>query len=440
LKAPVPELDFVDTQIAKADRRSSAQRTGDRLALAAVLLGFYALFLVGLAIDSVGWLVAYLFAIAAGFMTLGRILGTRAWLERHLALDKVFAFVLLALMLIAYPIIFIGDAYLIHVATLAGIFVIMALGLNITLGFAGLLDAGFAVYFAAGAYTSSQLAVTWGVPFWIGMPLGGLVAALFGFVIAWPALRVQGHYLAMVTLGYGLIMNILHRNVTFLTNGTDGVLNIPPPSIADFEFIKPLRLFGIDLPFQMNFYYLVLVLVGLTIFLSYRLLNSSIGRSWEAIREDEIAAKCFGINLTHMKVLAFSTGAFFGGIGGATFAHQIGFIHPDNFVLITSITILAMVLIGGMGNVLGVAFGAVALIFLPERLREFENLRLLLFGIAMTLIMVLRPQGLFPSFRRRREIEAEKMQTLIQASGKAQSQAQPTGWGEPPVQTQPAAK
>lgn len=175
-------------------------------------------------------------------------------------------------------------------------------------------------------------------------------------------------------------------------------------------------------------------------FVSYRLLNSSIGRSWEAIREDEIAAKCFGIDLTRTKVLAFATGAFFGGIGGATFAHQIGFIHPDNFVLLTSITILAMVLIGGMGNVLGVAFGAVALIFLPERLREFENLRLLLFGLAMTLIMVLRPQGLFPSFRRRREIAADKMDALIRVSGKAQSLAQPTGWEATAGQAQVVTK
>jgi branched-chain amino acid transport system permease protein len=436
----VPELDFVDTQIAKADRRSSAESLRDRMLLAAVLLGLYALFLAGLVISNARWLVGYLVVVAAGFIALGRFSDVPGWFERQLAQEKTFAFVLLALMLIAYPIIFVGDAYLIHVATLAGIFAIMALGLNITLGFAGLLDAGFAVYFAAGAYTSSQLAVIWGVPFWIGMPIGGLVAALFGFIIAWPALRVQGHYLAMVTLGYGLIMNILHRNLTFLTNGTDGVLGIPPPSIAGFDFFSSLRIFGLELPFQMNFYYLVLTLVGVTMFVSYRLLNSSIGRAWEAIREDEIAAKCFGIDLTRMKVLAFSTGAFFGGIGGATFAHQIGFIHPDNFVLLTSITILAMVLIGGMGNVLGVAFGAVALIFLPERLREFENLRLLLFGLAMTLIMVLRPQGLFPSFRRRREIEADKMDALIQASGKVQSQAQPSGWNEIPAPAQAGRK
>jgi len=421
----VPEIDFAHTQLAKVDTRSPAERLRDRALLAIVLLGIYAVFLIGLAIGDARWLIAYLATIAAGFAVWGRLERPRKWLARRLADDGAFAMALLAAMLLAYPFIFISDAYLIHIATLAGIFVIMALGLNITLGYAGLLDAGFAVYFAAGAYTSSQLAVKWGVPFWIGMPLGGIVAALFGFLIAWPSLRVQGHYLAMVTLGYGLVMNILHRNLTTLTNGTDGVLNIPPPSILGFEFTEPVKLPGLELPFQMNFYFLVLALVGVTMFVSYRLLNSNIGRSWEAIREDEIAAKCFGIDLTRMKVLAFATGAFFGGIGGATFAHQIGFVHPDNFVLITSITILAMVLIGGMGNVLGVAFGAVALILLPERLREFENLRLLLFGIAMTLIMILRPQGLFPNQRRRREVEADKMDALIRSSGKTSVTVRP---------------
>jgi branched-chain amino acid transport system permease protein len=301
---------------------------------------------------------------------------------------------------------------------LAGIFVIMALGLNITLGFAGLLDVGFAVYFAAGAYTSAQLAVHFGTSFWIGLPLAGIVAAFFGFIVAWPALRVHGHYLAMVTLGYGMIMNLLHRNLKFLTNGTDGIINIPPPAIGDFDFLQPITIGGFELPFQANFYYLTLVLIAFTIYVSIRLRDSKLGRSWEAIREDEVAAKCFGVNLTHMKVIAFSTGAFFGGLGGAVFAHMIGFIHPDNFVLLVSITILAMVIIGGMGNIFGVILGAVLLIMIPERLREFEDLRMLLFGLALCLIMIYRPQGLFPNARRRRELQADKLDQLIEQSGK----------------------
>lgn len=421
----MPEIDFIQTQIAKADARSAAQRWRDRAILAAALSSIFAAFLIGLSIEKAVYVVAYIAAVAAAIIVLGRTQGADEKFRGLVARDRTFTHIVIALLAISYPLVLSGNAYLIHLGALAGIFVIMALGLNITLGFAGLLDVGFAVYFAAGAYTSAQLAVLYDVPFWIGLPLAGLSAALFGFLIAWPALRVQGHYLAMVTLGYGLIMNILHRNLKFLTNGTDGVLNIPPPSIGGFSFLEPINLFGFQLPFQANYYYLTLVLIAVTILVSYRLQNSNIGRCWEAMREDEIAGKCFGINLTRLKVLAFSTGAFFGGIGGATFAHMIGFVHPDNFILLTSITILAMVLIGGMGNVWGVAIGAVLLILIPERLRDFENLRMLLFGASMALVMIYRPQGLFPSARRRREVEASRMDELIEKSGKATSHARP---------------
>lgn len=421
----MPEIDFIDTQIAARDTRTGLQRWRDRGSLAAAFLAIFAIFLMGLAIESAMLLVGYMAAVTVAVVLLGRFRDVGETLRGLMAQDRTYAFFVIAALAIAYPIILSGDPYLIHLGALAGIFVIMALGLNITLGFAGLLDVGFAVYFAAGAYTSAQLAVLFDLPFWIGLPLGGLSAALFGFLIAWPALRVQGHYLAMVTLGYGLIMNILHRNLKFLTNGTDGVINVPAPTIAGYDFLEPLSVFGYELPFQSNYYYLTLALIALTIFVSYRLQNSNIGRCWEAMREDNIAANCFGIDLTRLKVLAFSTGAFFGGIGGAMFAHMIGFVHPDNFILLTSITILAMVLIGGMGNIWGVVLGAALLIIVPERLREFEHLRMLLFGASMALIMIFRPQGLFPSARRRREVEGAKMDQLIEQSGKATTHARP---------------
>jgi branched-chain amino acid transport system permease protein len=414
----MPEIDFIQTQLRQEDRRTLAEKVRECAVLGAVLAVVSALFLYGLAIEKSVYLVAYL--VFAGLLFFGwqRYEALDSWFKGLLRRNRTFAGVFLAVLLFSYPLIFIRDAYLIHLGALAGIFVIAALGLNITLGLAGLLDVGFAAYFAAGAYTSAQLAVHFGVSFWGGVVLGGLVAAFLGFCIAWPALRVQGHYLAMVTLGYGLIMNILHRNLRFLTNGTDGIINIPPPSLAGHDFVSPLSLFGLQFPFQANFYYLTLAFAGIVVLVSLRLQNSKIGRCWEAIREDEIAAKCFGVNLTHMKIVAFSTGAFFGGVAGAIFAHMIGFVHPDNFILLTSITILAMVLIGGMGNIFGVAIGAVLLIMIPERLREFANLRLLLFGAAMALIMIYRPQGLFPNLRRRRELEAEKVDRLIAESGK----------------------
>ena len=419
----MPEVDFIDTQVAREDTRTLAEKIKDRLVLGGCQVALFAAFLVGLALEDVILVTGFLLLTVAGAIGWGRMPKLNRRARELMAKDKRFAVFVLTALLVLFPFIFLDNPYLIHLGALAAIFAIMALGLNITLGFCGLLDVGFAVYFAAGAYASSQLAVIFDVSFWIGLPLGGLMAAFFGFLVAWPALRVHDHYLALVTLGYGLIMNLLHRNLTFLTHGTDGVINIPPPAIFGWDFVTPIAIGDLELPFQMNFYFLALIIVALTIFVSIRLRDSNLGRQWEAIREDEVAARCFGVNVTRLKIIAFSTGAFFGGIGGAVFAHMIGFVHPDNFVLLTSIMILAMVIIGGMGNIAGVVVGAVALTLIPERLREFEDLRMLLFGGALVLIMIYRPQGLFPNSRRRRELQAEKINTLIAESGRDDAEA-----------------
>ena len=419
----MPEVDFIDTQVARGDTRTLAEKTRDRLVLGGCQVALFAAFLVGLALEDVILVTGFLLLTVAGAIGWGRMPKLNRRARELMAKDKRFAVFVLTALLVLFPFIFLDNPYLIHLGALAAIFAIMALGLNITLGFCGLLDVGFAVYFAAGAYASSQLAVIFDVSFWIGLPLGGLTAAFFGFLVAWPALRVHDHYLALVTLGYGLIMNLLQRNLTFLTHGTDGVINIPPPAIFGWDFVTPIAIGDLELPFQMNFYFLALIITALTIFVSIRLRDSNLGRQWEAIREDEVAARCFGVNVTRLKIIAFSTGAFFGGIGGAVFAHMIGFVHPDNFVLLTSIMILAMVIIGGMGNVAGVVVGAVALTLIPERLREFEDLRMLLFGGALVLIMIYRPQGLFPNSRRRRELQAEKIDTLIAESGRDDAEA-----------------
>lgn len=412
----MPELDFINTQIARSDSRSLTEKVKDRLILVVCQSLVFGIFLVGLALEDTILVTGFLLFVVLVAVVWNRIPNLNQWARELLRNNMRFASTYVVFILILYPFIFFDNPYLIHLGALAAIFAIMALGLNITLGFCGLLDVGFAVYFAAGAYTSSQLAVHFDISFWIGLPLGGLMAALFGFAIAWPALRVHDHYLALVTLGYGLIMNLLQRNFTFLTNGTDGVINIPPPSIGNWDFIQPITIGEIELPFQMNFYFLGLILAGFTVFISVRLRDSNLGRQWEAIREEEIAAKCFGINVRYLKITAFATGAFFGGIGGSVFAHMIGFVHPDNFVLLTSIMILAMVIIGGMGNIFGVVLGAIALTLIPERLRDFEDLRMLLFGGSLVLIMIFRPQGLFPSSRRRRELESERVDRLIKKS------------------------
>jgi branched-chain amino acid transport system permease protein len=224
---------------------------------------------------------------------------------------------------------------------------------------------------------------------------------------------VHDHYLGLVTLGYGLMMNLLARNLNFLTNGTDGVINIPPPSIGSYSFTQSLQLGPLSLPFQANFYYLAVTIALVTAFVSYRLRQSALGRSWDAIREDEVAARCSGVNTRGVKILAFSIGAFFGGIGGAIYAHMIGFISPENFSFLESMTILVMVVVGGAGNIMGVAIGAIILVVLPERFREFEHLRLLFFGAALVLLMINRPEGLFPRLRMRRVLPTEKLAAML---------------------------
>jgi branched-chain amino acid transport system permease protein len=392
--------------ISRPNTARPLSRQRSRLVVAALLFALYAAVILGLRVERLWLFILYLATAAFLIFAYHRLSALRRWISNAFRDNAGLAAVILVVLLVLYPIFLRDDPYLIHIAALSAIFAVMALGLNITLGFAGLLDIGFAVYFGAGAYTSAQLAIHFGISFWLSAVAGALVAAIFGFVVAWPALRVHDHYLGLVTLGYGLMMNLLARNLNFLTNGTDGVIDIPPPAIGSHSFTEPVQLLSLSLPFQANFYYLALAAALLTVFVSYRLLDSKLGRAWEAIREDEIAARCSGVNAQGLKILAFSTGAFFGGIGGAMYAHMIGFISPDSFTFLESITILVMVVIGGAGNILGVVVGAIALVVLPERFREFEHLRLLIFGLALVLLMINRPQGIFPRVRTRRGPQA----------------------------------
>ena len=392
--------------ISRPNTARPLSRQRSRLVVAALLFALYAAVILGLRVERLWLFILYLATAAFLIFAYHRLSALRRWISNAFRDNAGLAAVILVVLLVLYPIFLRDDPYLIHIAALSAIFAVMALGLNITLGFAGLLDIGFAVYFGAGAYTSAQLAIHFGISFWLSAVAGALVAAIFGFVVAWPALRVHDHYLGLVTLGYGLMMNLLARNLNFLTNGTDGVIDIPPPAIGSHSFTEPVQLLSLSLPFQANFYYLALAAALLTVFVSYRLLDSKLGRAWEAIREDEIAARCSGVNAQGLKILAFSTGAIFGGIGGAMYAHMIGFISPDSFTFLESITILVMVVIGGAGNILGVVVGAIALVVLPERFREFEHLRLLIFGLALVLLMINRPQGIFPSVRTRRGAQA----------------------------------
>ncbi len=339
-------------------------------------------------------------------------------------------YLLLCLLLAALP--FIADAGLgrswVRVLDYTLLYIMLSLGLNIVVGYAGLLDLGYIAFYAVGAYLYALLASPhFGLhlPFWLLLPLGAMTAALFGVLLGTPTLRLRGDYLAIVTLGFGEIIRIFLNNLNApvnITNGPQGVNLIDPIAFGGFSLGKTHILFGVTFSAAHQYYYLFLLLALAVIFISLRLQDSRIGRAWVAIREDEVAAEAVGVNTRNIKLLAFAMGATFGGVAGGLFAGFQGFISPESFNLMESVMILCMIVLGGMGSIPGVIFGAVLLTVLPESLRYIgdlqratlgrivvdpSDLRMLLFGLALLAVMLYRPAGLLPSGLRRRELAAE---------------------------------
>jgi len=318
----------------------------------------------------------------------------------------------------------VGTAW-VRITNLAILFAILSLGLNVVVGFAGLLDLGYIAFYGVGAYVYALLASPhFGLhlPFWITLPLGAAVACIFGILLGAPTLKLRGDYLAIVTLGFGEIVRIFLNNLSQpvnITNGPQGVTLIDPISLDGLIFNRTDTLAGLAFNGPMKYYYLLLLLLIGVMLVNVRLQDSRLGRAWVAIREDELAAQSMGINTRNVKLLAFAMGASFGGIAGGMFSAMQGFISPESFVLVESINVLAMVVLGGMGNVWGVVAGALLLSFVPEVLRDIvspvqqaifgrlivdpEVIRMLLFGLALVLMMLYRPAGLWPSRTRKRE-------------------------------------
>ena len=303
---------------------------------------------------------------------------------------------------------FLSSRYAIDIATGVLIYVMLGWGLNIVVGLAGLLDLGYVAFYAVGAYSYALLALHFDLSFWVCLPLAGLFAATFGVILGFPVLRLRGDYLAIVTLGFGEIIRIILLNWYSVTRGPDGLSGIPRPSFFGLPFDRSPpegvtafhEFFGI--PYEgvhrvIFLYYLILILALITNFFTLRIRRLPVGRAWEALREDEIACRSLGINPTNTKLTAFGIGAMFGGFAGSFFATRQGFISPESFSFIESATILAIVVLGGMGSQIGVVIAAIVLILLPEFGREFAQFRMLLFGAAMVIIMAWRPRGLLAS-------------------------------------------
>jgi branched-chain amino acid transport system permease protein len=276
------------------------------------------------------------------------------------------------------------------IMTLTGMYIVLALGLNIVVGQAGLLNLGYVAFYAIGAYTYAILSTTYGLPFWPGLVAGGFVAAIFAVILGMPTLRLRGDYFAIVTLGLGEITRIILNNWDSVTGGPNGISKISRPVIAGYELHTTL-----------DFYYLIIAIVIITVFAMHRLIASRIGRAWVAIREDEVAAEAMGVNTYRMKLLAFVLGSAWAGVVGVFFSAKMAFVSPESFTFFESVMILCMVVLGGMGSIPGIILGALLLITIPEIFRDFQDYRMLAFGIALVLMMVFRPQGLLGAMKRK---------------------------------------
>ena len=276
-----------------------------------------------------------------------------------------------------------GD-YLLRVIIVAGIYVILTLSLNLVTGYTGQFCLGWAAFYGIGAYTSALLAINLKLSFWIGLPVAGIMAALFGIALGIPTMRLKDIYLAITTLGFGEIIRLILLNWSDLTRGSMGLPGIPAPSI-----------FGISLDNNYFYYYFMLTLVCIVLLAMERIIDSRLGRALSAIREDELAAKSMGINTTRYKITAFAVGAFFAGIAGSFHAHYSSFIDPQSFSFSESTIILAMVVLGGMASIKGSVLGALILTLLPEALRDFSEYRMIVFGLIMMAVMLIRPQGIW---------------------------------------------
>ena len=345
--------------------------------------------------------------------------------------NKLLSFLLVALALLVLPLLLQqgGNAW-VRILDMALLYVLLALGLNIVVGYAGLLDLGYVAFFAVGAYLFALLgsphlaeAFPWiaaafpdglHLPIWAVIPLAAALAGLFGVLLGAPTLKLRGDYLAIVTLGFGEIIRVFLNNLDRpinLTNGPKGINQIDGITFFGVKLSRPIEVFGFEIASVSLYYYLFLALVIVSVVICHRLEQSRIGRAWMAIREDEIAAKAMGINTRNLKLLAFGMGATFGGVSGAMFAAFQGFVSPESFSLMESVMIVAMVVLGGIGHLPGVILGALLLAALPEVLRHVAGplqamtdgridsaiLRQLLIALAMISIMLLRPRGLWPA-------------------------------------------
>ena len=343
-----------------------------------------------------GWQVIGLLALlAAGFYLLEKRPQIADLVTASFSQAPVVAVGTAGVVVLLFPFAVGSNTYVLHLLIVAQLYAVLALALNFQLGSANIPNFATGASYGIGAYVSALLAINFGMSFWLTLPVAAVAATLFGFLIGIPSMRTRDTYLALVTIAFGVVVQQLLNNLSW-TGGPNGLVGIPAPSLFGHSFADPLVVFGWKLPSQANFYYLSATLVVVAIVTARRLHSSRIGLAWNALRADEIAARAQGINVAWFKVLAFAVDAFLAAFAGTIYAFYVSYISPDNFTFLVSVTIMTMVIVGGMDNIFGVIVGAFLLTILPEKLRAFSDYRLLFFGIVIIGFLMIRPQGLFP--------------------------------------------
>ncbi len=327
--------------------------------------------------------------------------------ERINRFPKIYTIGGLLAMAVVFPLF--ADNYMIDVGITCLIYVCLGLGLNIVVGLCGLLDLGYIAFYAVGAYTYSLLNLTFGVSFWSALPIGVVLGMIVGCIIGYPTLKMRGDYLAIVTLGFGEIVRLVLNNWNSLTAGPNGLFGMKRPALYYPRFAEDgFEWAAYYLKSLPSLYYLILVIVVLTIIGVRRLDNSRIGRAWIAIREDEVAAELSGVPTTWIKLLAYALGAAFASVAGAFFAAKLSYTNPNFFLFMESCIVLCIVVLGGVGSIPGIVIAGFILIAAPEVFRGLQNYRMLAFGAIMTIMMIIKPEGLIPATRRRRELSEER--------------------------------
>ena len=354
-------------------------------------------FVFALKIESTLWFLVLLGSVIFVIFYINKNSLIKEKLREIFVSTKRFTIVLGIILLFVFPLFFTDSPYWVFVITIGVIYIILAIGLNMMLGSLDLVNLGFAAFFGLGAYTVGMITAKYGLhlPYLIVFLLAGIVAMIFGLLLCLPTMGMKGYYFSLTTIAFGLAVELTINNLEW-TGGPGGIKNIPHISLFGLNLGNSYTIFGYELPFQINYFYFALVIMLFVMLVAWLIHNSRIGLAWNAIKEDDIAARAQGINIKVYRIYAFTLGSFIAGLAGAIFAPLMGYIAPTNFTYAHSITMVAMVILGGIDNIAGIALGAFLLSIAPEKFRAFSDYRMLIYALIIILMVIYRPQGLIP--------------------------------------------